>query len=410
VKGTGVIMKRWVKQISVLLVAVLVFMGTFTGCGNTTQTSGTSDKTSQSDKAASGENDGTGTKGDQLPEEFTLAMIVVTTSGGLFQKCSELLELAGKACGFKVIYDVGAVSPEDQITSVENVISAGADAIVFINFTTDVLPKVARICDENEVYWAQFLRDVTDPEILGMLDSSKYYVGRAYTDEAAVAMDALASFKENGVKKAAIVGPATGDITTDTRAQVFKENAADYGIEVVTEVRTLTDATDAAEAVNNIVASYPDCDGIFCISGSDSRGQGCIQALQSLGKSGKIKLAMVDFIDGIAEQIDNGTVTCAIGGQYPNILFTTMMLVNQLSGDPLNGGDKVLAKMHNLVLKSSEDCEAYFKYCEGEDGALAYNEEEIRALSKQFNPDLTYEKFQEICDSYGMEDVLSRRQ
>jgi ribose transport system substrate-binding protein len=403
-------MRRWVKQIAVVLVVVLTFMGTFSGCKSATQTSENSKENSEQAFSAEDTTRGTGSLADKLPEDFTLAMVVVTTSGGLFQKCAQMLELAGKACGFKVIYDVGAVSPEEQITSVENVISAGADAIVFINFTTDVLPKVAQICDENKVHWAQFLRDVTDEEILSFLKSSKYYVGRAYTDEAAVALDALASLKENGVTKAAIVGPTTGDITTDTRAQVFKDNAADYGIEVITEVRTLTDATDAAEAVNNIVASYPDCDGIFCISGSDSRGEGCIQALQSLGKAGEIKLAMVDFIDGIADQIDNGTVTCAIGGQYPNILFTTMMLVNQLSGNPLNGEDKVLAKMHNLVLKSSADCEAYFKYCEGEDGALAYNEDEIRALCKYFNPDLTYEKFQEVCDSYGMEDVLSRRQ
>lgn len=94
--------------------------------------------------------------------------------------------------------------------------------------------------------------------------------------------------------------PSTGDTSTDTRDNYFQEHAAEYGIEVVEDVRDVTDATAAKDAVSNICVSHPDLEVIYCISASDSCGEGCISALNSLGLGGgKAKLITVDFMDSM---------------------------------------------------------------------------------------------------------------
>lgn len=394
------------KLIALLLTAVLC-TSLFAACGESSSSSQSSEKSAtQAASTAAADTEKTDAASD---DEFTVAYISVAAVGSLFGNCLGSVQMIADGSGIKVISDVGAIAPEDQINSVNNVISAGADAIVFINFTDDCLMKIADICDEKGVYWGQFCRDVQNEEIAEYLDKSEHYVGRVYNNEEFVAKSALENFKANGVTKAAIVGPATGDVTTDTRDAYFQEHASEYGIEVVAVIRDVLDAATATDAVSNIVATHSDVEGIFCISSSDSRGEGVMSAIDTLGMNGKLKVFMVDFFEGMETYLEDGTICGATGGQYPDATFLMILLVNALNGDNLAGeGGTATLELPYLVITSADQLTQYVELCESGDG-YSYNLEECQELIKKFNPDVTLEKVQEVMDAFSIDDILARR-
>lgn len=365
-----------------------------TGCG-----SGNADKGDAAAAADSSASEGEGAE---------VAFVNLSVSGSVFGPAYGIFEDAVEAAGDTVITDIGAAAPEDQITSVQNVISAGAKGIVMVNFTEDCLPKIASLCEQNGVYWAQYDRDVTNSEIEELLESSEYYCGRTFVDETYVAQRSLEVCSENGIKKVAIVGPATGDTSTDTRDDYFQEHAAEYGIEVVADVRDVTDATSATDAVSNICASHPDVEAIYCISASDSRGEGCISALQSLGLSGgKVKLITVDFMDSMQEALEDGTILCAFGGTYPTAMFSTLQVLNAIEGNSLKeDGKPLVATMNYIELHNADDLNNYYTYCLPEDGSYAYDEAALQSLLVSSNPDLTTDEFVKAVKSYSLDYIM----
>lgn len=394
--------------LTVTVLAACGSSGSSTTAGTTaapdTQTTASGGETTTADAAATG---GSSEETENLG--YKIGFISVAAVGSLFGNCYGSMGMVADGTGIELVSDIGAVSPEDQITSVKNVISAGADAIVFINFTEDCLTKIADVCDEAGVYWGQFCRDVNTDSVKEYLANSEHYVGRIYNNEEFVAKSALENFQAEGVTKVAIVGPATGDVTTDTRDNYFQEHAAEYGIEVVADVRDLVDAATATDAVSNIVATHADLEGIFCISSSDSRGEGVVNAIDTLGMNGKLKVFMCDFFEGMESYLEDGTIIGATGGQYPDALFLMLLLINQLHGDSLSADGSPLAlELPYLVVHSADELNEYVELCESGNG-YSYNLEECKELIKAYNPDLTLEQFKAVMDAFSIEDILARK-
>lgn len=55
--------------------------------------------------------------------------------------------------------------PDHMISSVEKLISAGCNMITICPCNDTMLIKVAKLCEENKVYWAVAWRDILDPEV-----------------------------------------------------------------------------------------------------------------------------------------------------------------------------------------------------------------------------------------------------
>ncbi len=394
-------MKKMITMLLTLILSGVMLIGCAGGAGPSSKDN--INTGSDSNAKAEGAADG-----DVFPEKFKIGYIALSTTGSFFGNAYRLVNSICDVTGSELITDIGAISPEDQISSLQNVISAGADAVVFINFTEDCLPKIAALCEQNQVYWGQFARDVADEEIASYLSDCEYYVGRCYNDETYIAREALKSFQESNITKVAIVGPATGESSTDLRDSYFQEHAGEYGIEVIADVRDLVDATSAMDAVSNIVASHSDVEGIYCISGSDSRGEGCINALTTLGMNGKIKVVMSDFFDGMDKYFEDGTVISAFGGSYPDSLFLAAIIMNQLSGTPLSENGEALAlELPYIKVTSADELNEYYEYCEPEDGSI-YDKEEIKKLIGSFNQELNLDYFKNVMSSYSLDDVKER--
>ena len=54
-----------------------------------------------------------------------------------------------------------------------------------------MLIKVAKLCEENKVYWAVAWRDILDPEVRDVVYASPYFCGTAVQSDLTQAMQQL---------------------------------------------------------------------------------------------------------------------------------------------------------------------------------------------------------------------------
>lgn len=388
-------MKSMKRTISILLVLLLLTSFAFTGCQTTPTTTGTTAATS-------------GAVSDKLPAGTKIGMTILVNDG-LFASMAQYVQYIADQVGFELVLDVGAFSPEDQVASVENLIAAGCQGIVFCNFSEAVLPQIAAVCDEAKVYWAQYCRQVEDQEVLTALNAAPYYVGRCFENNENVAVRVVDAFVKAGVKETAIIGPATGDTTTDTVSRKYKELCAEKGINVLTEIRNAQEAADCTTAAETIVSNFPQVEGLIVLSGSTGKLEGVLKGLENVGKLGVIKVGSLDATANIIEDMKKGYVSCANYGQFTDAMFTTMLVLNSVLETPLTTDKKATVECEYVAFNSSEDAETYFSSMENlKEKIFAYNIDEVKQMIKFFNPSFSIEEMQTIASKYSVADTIAR--
>lgn len=404
------------KTISIVLVLVLLAALVLTGCqsskpaASAAPSSAAPSAAPSSAPASTDASPAASSAADplkKLPEGITLGMTLIVNDG-LFATMAKYIQYFADNYGFTLKLDVGAFSPEDQVKSVENLIAAGCDAIIFCNFSAAVLPKVASTCEESEVYWAIYCRSIDDPAIVSTLASTKYFVGNAYEDNAAVAKNAVEKFKELGITKTAIIGPPTGDTTTDTVSKVYQEEAAKAGITIYTEVRNIVQPNDATTDAETVVSNFPDVEGIMLLAATQGYGEGLLKGLENVGKLGKITVCMNDCTADIANDMAKGNVAFACSGQYQNPGLEMAMLLNAVMETPLSP-DKITIHTNYIMFSKADSAANYFKYIQNPaENMWAYNLQEISQLIKYYNPNVTVDDYQKLATAYSYDDVLTR--
>ena len=103
-------------------------------------------------------------------------------------------------------------------------------------------------------------------------------------------------------------------------------------MEVVSEFRDASLNTTAPAAIQNMIAMYPELDGIVCTGASNGVMEAVIQTLATEGKTGTIKFATLDVQDGTGEYMDEGALDFIGGGQYPEVVFLALCCVNAVDG------------------------------------------------------------------------------
>ena len=395
------------KVISLLLCAALT-LGLLAGCGS----SGATD-TKQEDQQSEAAPESVGedatvaeAMGDKLPEKFKIGVVIWSTVDDLGRASAEMLDYASDVLGCEMVYNTNISSPESQITATENLIAADCDAVAICNYSDDILPKIAKICEENEVYFTLIWRSIADPEVKEIVESCPYYLGNTCEDEEKIGYRMGKSLHEKGCKNVAVITMEKGDATADARDRGFEKACEEFGINRISEVRnnTLT-AEETTKAVENFIASFPELDGIFVIGGSNTILEGVIQALALHEKTGEVKVACIDFVSGLDKYIEEGSIDAISGGHFVDPLFSYMLMVNKLAGTSRWETCETV-NLNFVNLESVEDAVNYYTYVEGD--TFPYNEEEIRSMVKYFNPDMTIDKLREIADAYSVDDVVER--
>jgi len=385
------------KIISLLLVMVLNVTLLLTGCsgGNKSQEGNNSEGAT----AAAGEE-------GKLPEKFKIGVVIWSTVDDLGKASADMLNYASDVLGCEMVYNTDISSPESQITATENLIAAGCDAVAICNYSDDILPKIAKICEESNVYFTLIWRSISDPEVKEIVESSSYYLGNTCEDEEEIGYRMGKTLYEKGSKNIAVITMEKGDSTSDARNKGFDRACEEFGMKRISEVRNNTiTAAETTKAVENFLASFPELDGIFVTGGSNTILEGVIQALELHNKTGEVKVACVDFISDLDKYIEEGAIDAISGGHFVDPLFSYMLMVNKLAGTPLSETCETI-NLNFINLVSPEDAVNYYTYVEGEE--FPYSEEEIKSMVKYFNSDMTIGELKEIANNYSVDDVVER--
>ncbi len=319
-------------------------------------------------------------------------------------------EVVVKAAGINQFGVDADYSTDGMILNVEKLIAAKVNGFAFIPVDEAVLPVVSQKAKESKTYFYLSMRNVDDPEIRKLLEDNPYYIGCQYEDEAKAGYNLIKGLsQEKGAKKIALIARPLGDKVATTRDEGIQKAAKEFGVEIVAESRTISQASDATKAVESFVSAYPDLDAIVH-AGSVVAGTvpAIIKGLEDQGKAGKVLVAGWDWVPELSEYFDKGYIYAFAGGHFGienNV--ANAIVANYIKGTPLS--DKKLELKIPLILATkSEDIENYIKYAYG-DGVI-YNEQELKKGFFKFeNSDVTAESIQEILDKWSLEDLVNRR-
>ena len=230
---------------------------------------------------SSNEEDGAGST------QYTIAVVPKGLGHQFWLTVKAGADAAGAEFGAKIIWNGPAKETQiaKQIDIMHDMISRNVDAIVMA------------ACDENALI--DVIQTAVDEGIpVITIDSgvkSDLPVTFVATDNikgAKLAADALAALI-GGKGEVGILPIVPGAATSEMRESGFKEGIATHpGIEVVSTIYSMSDAAKALSAVEDMMTANPRLAGVF--SASEPGAIGAVQAIETAGKAGIIKLVSFD--------------------------------------------------------------------------------------------------------------------
>ncbi|MBS6864856.1 MAG: sugar ABC transporter substrate-binding protein [Ruthenibacterium sp.] len=311
---------------------------------------------------------------------------------------------AAEVIGVEVEWALGDYDTESQLTSVENLISAGCEGIMFMPIEDASAQKVGQACEESGVYFAICFRDILDADIKSYVESCEYYVGSCWEDDKGAAEELVAVLAEDG-RSVFGLEKLNPSIALAVRNTGFENGAEAVGAEIVAEYEVPNDGNSQTHinGITNFLNLYPDMDGILMTTSSQGAAESIVNTVKQNTAVGDVKLVMFDLYDGIAEDFEEGWVAAASAGNSPDALFVFLMLFNSVDGTPLSE-DFINLSQKQVIITSAEECEDYEKYIDNPDYQI-YSDEIIKSLVGKYNPDVTLEDYTELMDAFSLEWV-----
>ena len=341
---------------------------------------------------------------------FLLGMRMPTTIDQMQEQTQSNVTLVATTANGELMVENAALTPEGNIESYEKLIAAGVNGLIVIPASDSVLPRISQMCEEAQIPWAIYMRSILDEDIKAQIEASPYYLGNTYEDEYLAGYTLTKKMAEAGCKNIILFSTALGDTTGGQREAGMNAACEEFGINVISEFRAVPQASDAAQAVESVLTTHPEVDGIFIAAGTLTYG--ILPALTTLLDEydrTDVKITMIDFPEGMEEAFETGYMLSACGGfNVTDAMFCASLVVNYLQGTPLSE-EPVSIRVNQMYLESVEDVENYFKYCES--GVATYTAEELNEYFFKFvNPEVTVESLTELAANYSLDDVVSRHQ
>ncbi len=329
-------------------------------------------------------------------------------TAGLAGDAAAALKLAAEALNIEILFGASQdLSAEGTITTVENFIAAGCDAVICCNFSESSMVQISKLCDDAGVYFAQFYRTLSDEDVIATVEASDYYVGRVHEDEYGTAYALAEAMIDAGCQNLAMLSSVHGDNTYETRASGYRDACAEHGVNIIIEEWDQTTDT-VTNTTTNILAAYPEVDGFLLINCSFAP-----YVLAAMENTGTIlPMCGVDFDTTLLEMIENETITAIAGGHHNDPLFALLLVYNALEG-AFDSSEYPIDVLNNMITISSvEEYEDYATYfangLNDPENGQAYNKEEIQQMTITYNPDFTVQDILDAASSISIADVMER--
>ncbi|MCI8556893.1 MAG: sugar ABC transporter substrate-binding protein [Lachnospiraceae bacterium] len=403
-------MKKWKKLLALILCTSM--LAGLAACGKTEQAPEAENNTQTGEDAASDEDvntaeaeetesTGTGYDGETVKIGF-IGWGFTDTLGGEYKKYFEYM---GPEFGIDFNLVV-AVNQDEMVSQTESLIEAGVQGIISYQVTSSMM----QLCEKNKVYLAQFGAAVDDQELKSYLEECEYWLGASDYDHYTCGVGMVDALHEAGCKNIITLGIAAGNPLHDQRLKGSKDEAEKFDdMNIIGEYlgNTASVAQEYSEQVTNFITMYPELDGITMTGASNGCMEAVLQAIDTAGKTGEIKLATLDVVEGTDIYLSEGSLVYTLGGQYPEVVFVALIMGDVIRGTLDLGGER-MALIGNLIeVKGTEGFEQYKEYIEAE---FPFTVDELKEVSPTFNSEATLQDIYDLWESYSIEDVMERHQ
>jgi ribose transport system substrate-binding protein len=338
----------------------------------------------------------------------TIGVVIWSTTGTSALQVISTLEKAAKVTGVKIEVLASGYNADGQLKDVENFAAKGVNGIMICNSSEEIVAKLADVAEQNKIYFGQFFRNLTKPEIHDRVFSSPYYVGNTHEDEPGTAYILGKTIADMGIKNIAITTGPHGDSTAENRYSGLKKALDEFGVNVLAEQWDVTTGETAATACQNFISSYPELELIATMYSVEAI-KAAHTAIKNAGKEGQIKIAAQDTTGDAPYDLsllESGQAIMA-GGHIVDPLFTYMMLANAVQGTPLS--DKPFEAIITQIVFTPERAKIYFNQMEKGNELLGYNDEEMKQMYKGTNPNASAELLIQMAKDWSVEDFKKRR-
>ena len=241
--------------------AMMVSLRAACGSGNTPETKKPGNESQQSQST-------------ERTEPYRLGWVDMSGYGTTYQAARTVLESMCQAAGNVELVPVQIAGGSDGLqTTYENMINMGVDGILAVSFSEGSVRLLADLFEESDVDWFLVNRRLSDESLKEYVFSQSKLVGNEFCYEEETAYQMVKKLHEDyGVKNLAVIGLTQGDAAGDLRDQGLARACEEFGIKMLTETRGIASAGDVTNAVEGIISSYPEVDGLFIVGGNVTNG------------------------------------------------------------------------------------------------------------------------------------------
>lgn len=394
------------KKLMTFVLTASMVITLLAGCGSGSDDGAAGKETETNESAeAAGQAENTGTGLDSTAQDARkIGVIFYGKDDDLGQCVYTEVNHAAEVIGVDVEWALGDFDTESQLTSVENLISAGCEGIMFMPIEDASAQKVGQACEESGVYFAICFRDILDSDIKAYVESCEYYVGSCWEDDKGAAEELVKVMAEGG-RSVFGLEKMNPSIALAVRNDGFADGVAAVGGSIVAEYEVPNDGNSQTHinGVTNFLNLYPDMDGILMTTSSQGAAESIVNTIKQNTSVGDVTLAMFDLYDGIAADFEEGWVTAAAAGNSPDALFVFLALFNSVDGTPLSDSFINLSQKQ-VIVTSAEECADYEKYIDNPDYQI-YSDETLKSLVGKYNADVTLSDYTEIMEAFSLDWV-----
>jgi ribose transport system substrate-binding protein len=282
-----------------------------------------------------------------------------------------------KGVDVEVVVQSANVDVPGQIAHVRNFISEGVDAIIINPNSPTAFDPVFAQAKEAGILVISTDAEVSSPDAI--------YVGIDQTAWGAAGAEWLAKTLDGKGMVVAINGVA-GHPANEMRVAGYRSVFEKYpDIEVVNEVNANWDQAQGQQAMQNLLATYPDINGVWV---QDGMAAGAWKSIMDAGKTGDIAATgeiRKDFIDlWVENDLNSGATVNPPGVMASALNVAVLMLQGKELKEPATAGQYGNAMYLPIPFIDSSNLAEAAKQLEGKPGHYSYTDslsiEEAEAL------------------------------
>ena len=234
-----------------------------------------------------------------------------------------VLDYTAAEFGCEMVYgEVTSGDLSEWQAAYENLGQAGCDGEIIIYCTG----ATVEYFDSKGIYWASVCSEIVDEDIIQMACASEYYCGNICEVDEQAGYDMAQGMYDAGCRYIAYLAPTAGmNVCHDERVRGIDRFLDEHpDMELATSWR----GSPFATGVQEVLAAYPDIDGLMSTGGDTA----IPAAIYAAGMDKTCKYACVDIQEGVYDQLKDGMCVWVAGGQYPTAQLGFALVYNGLTG------------------------------------------------------------------------------